>query len=575
MDNQTPIPLPYHVWQQDISNRVLSPDWHTSSNFFQSDLILRHFLRREISPDGFVYIYDKLDFLGDEAAGRLSYLAATADRHTPQLIKRNPYGETVNRIDFHPAYWAMVDIAVKSEMFRLKWFPPLRQRFQEELHRLGFAAGFLFSTAEAGVYCPLCMTDGAARLIDRYCSDEDKERLLPHIFTDNSSELYTGAMFLTEKTGGSDVGANRTLAQWYREDYYALNGEKWFCSNVNAQVIFALARTNVSVSGTAGLSLFLVEPYLADGRSNPIEIVRLKDKLGVRSMASAECLLQNTLGKIVGEAGQGFKLMADMINLSRIYNSVSAIGLTRRALAECYQFLTYRTTFGSPALQHALIRLKLWELGAKYAANFYLTMHTVKVLDLADNGRQRAAQLLRLLTPMLKKITAENAVYSIRECMELMGGMGYIEDSIMPRLLRDALVLPIWEGASNIMILDMLRAAHKSEAVQVICEDIYDIFYKNGQLELIESHLQPLVRLSKQLQHYQERDLIEATAQKLFERLTILYQIALLFHYNDSQSNDWIRPALDYYLYALQADSFAQPQVPTQEIIENLMGWKF
>lgn len=559
---------------QDSDNRVLDADFRASSNFFQSDRLLRHFLHREVSPDAFVYMYDKLDVLGQEAAGRLSDLAATADRHTPQLIKRNHHGENIDRIDFHPAYWEMIQMAVRAEIFRVKWYPPLRHRFQEELHRLSFAAGFLFSTAEAGVYCPLCMTDGAARLIDRYCLVADKDRLLPFIFTDNAAQLFTGAMFLTEKAGGSDVGANRVLAQWETEDYYSLNGEKWFCSNVNAQIIFALARTNADISGTAGLSLFLVEPCLSNGNKNQIEIVRLKDKLGVRSMASAECIFHNTQGKIVGKEGEGFKLMADMINLSRIYNSVSAVGLTRRALIESYQFLKYRHTFGKPALSHALIRLKLWELGAKYAANFYMTMHTIKVLDLADNGHQRAGQLLRLLTPMLKKTTAANAVYSIRENMELMGGLGYIEDGIMPRLLRDALVLPIWEGAGNIMTLDMLRATHKSEAIQIICEDIYDIFYKNEQHELIETHLQPLVRFARQLQQYQEKDLIETAASKLFEQLTILYQIALLLHYNDPQSNIWIKPALDYFRHALRADSLDLPKLPSIETIENLMGWK-
>lgn len=184
--------------------------------------------------------------------------------------------------------------------------------------------------SEGGLPCPLCMTDGAARLIDCYCEPENRERLLHHIYTDSADELYTGAMFLTEKAGGSDVGANLVTATHLEGKYYALNGEKWFCSNANAEIIFVLARTNPEVQGTRGLSIFLVEKNKPDGTKNTMEVVRLKDKLGVRSMASAECILQDLLGKLVGKEGEGFKLMADMINLSRLYNALVSLSEMRR-----------------------------------------------------------------------------------------------------------------------------------------------------------------------------------------------------------------------------------------------------
>src|SRR5439155_1761311 len=157
---------------------------------------------------------------------------------------------------------------------------------------------------------------------------------------------------------------------------------------------------------------------------------RLKDKLGVRSMASAECILTNTVGKLVGKEFEGFKVMVEMITLSRIYNSVGALACARRAMIEAYQFLSFRKTFGKTAVEHALIRTKLTELGSLFAADFYLVWRTVKSLELADSGNEREAQLLRLINPMTKKWSAETGVYIVRESMELMGGLGYIEDNV-------------------------------------------------------------------------------------------------------------------------------------------------
>lgn len=555
-----------------MSNQILDNNFIPYTNFFRHDLAFRHLLYRHLSPDAHQYMLPKLDHLGSQAANELTLMAATADRHTPQLNKRNHYGETVSQIEFHPAYWQMIDIAVQSEMFRVKWQPDLRQRFATEVHELGFAAGFLFSMAEAGVYCPLCMTDGVARLIDRYCTTEDKERLLPQIYTNKSADLYTGAMFLTEKAGGSDVGTNLVTATKQADGSYLLNGEKWFCSNANAQIIFALARTNPNVLGTKGLSIFLVEPTLPNGTKNTIDIVRLKDKLGVRSMASAECIFTNTTAKLVGAEGQGFKIMTDMINLSRLYNSVSAIGLTRRALVESYHFLRHRHTFGTAALNHALIRNKFWELGAKYLAHFYLTFHTIKTLDQADNHNPKATQLIRLLTPMLKKTTAQNAVYSIRECMELMGGLGYIEDGIMPRLMRDAMVLPIWEGAGNIMTLDMLRATLKSEGLAILNDEITNIYNTHGLEHIASTHLEPIMQLAHKLPTL-PANVCELTALYVFEQLTILYQLALLLHYTDPESEQWTKIATKYYLQQLSPNhNNVQPTIDPNEV-EMLMAW--
>jgi acyl-CoA dehydrogenase len=413
------------------------------------------------------------------------------------------------------------------------------------------------------------MTDGVARLLDRYADEEDQARLLPHIYTDQLEALYTGAMFLTEKAGGSDVGANLVRAEQIEGNMYRLNGEKWFCSNANAELIFALARTNEDVPGTRGLSIFLIEKYLPDGSRNAMDFIRLKDKLGVRSMASAEIVLTDTIGKRVGEEGQGFKIMADMVNLSRIYNATASIAFMRRALAEAYQFVVNRITFGKKLIEHALVRTKLHELGSLYVANFYLTWHAIRVLDRADNGDQEAQQLIRLLTPMVKKYTAETGVYLVRECMELMGGIGYIEDGVMPKLMRDMMVLPIWEGAGNIMVLDMLRALVKSDGLDVMLEGIQKQLKGTAYQGLLDELLALLKELPKL-----EREDQEATAKPFFERLTQLYMVGLLNQYRDEESQQWINPALDYWANQLIDPAMKIIKVPSRERVAALMAWR-
>ncbi|MGP8214169.1 MAG: acyl-CoA dehydrogenase family protein [Bacteroidia bacterium] len=565
---------PKQVTYPAHKNRVLKENFKTSANFYHSDKIFRNYLRHNISKEGLSYMHDKLEMQGKESAGRMNELSLTADKNGPQLIKRNPYGETTGELGFHPSYWELRKIAVQSEMFRVKWDPTLRKKFRGETHSLGFSTGYLFALSESGQYCPHCMTDGGARLVDLYCDEEDKKRILPHVYTTNSSELFTGAMFLTEKTGGSDVGANIVTATHDEGKYYLLNGEKWFCSNAGADFILVLARTDSSVTGTKGLSIFLVDKYLPDGTKNPIEIIRLKDKLGMRSMESAECMLTNTRGKLIGNEMGGFKLMIEMINISRLYNSVAALTCARRALIEAYQFLSFRKTFGKDALEHALIRTKLTELGSLHVANFYLVWRAIKALDLADSGNEREKQLFRMIVPMSKKWSAEAGVYITRESMELMGGLGYIEDTVIPKIMRDVMVMPIWEGSGNIIILDMIRAMVKSQGFEVLCEEISSSAGKNKQHgSWIAKELSVMAAFPKKLSTLPQ-DEMEATAKVFFEKLISLYQISLLVDALNDESSQWLVPAIDYLKSKYEPAVLKEQKPISPDEVRNLIAWE-
>ena len=559
----------------DPKNQVLTDDYKTSQNFYKSDLILRNYISRHFSEQAKQFLDVNLHQMGKVAATQMDELSQKADKNGPILKKRSKFGVDIDEIEFHPAYWELMDIAAESEMFYLKYHPDKREEFEGSRHQMGFALGQLYAMSELGQYCPHCMTDGAALLIEQFGDEEDQERLLPKLGAKTSDELFSGAMFLTEKSGGSDVGVNLCTAEHIEDKRYRLNGEKWFCSNVNADVIMALARTGPIEKGTRGLSLFLVEKKLSEEKRNPMEIVRLKDKLGVRSMASAEVRFMDTIGVRLGEEGQGFKVMAQMINISRNYNSVAALAGYRRALIESWQYLNHRKTFGKRAIEHALIREKFLELGSKYLADFLLVWRGLRAMDAVEIGNEREQHLLRIITPMAKWRSAENAVYSVRECMELMGGNGYIEGFVMPKLLRDVNVLPIWEGSGNIIVLDMLRAAEKSRGLEIVFEIIEEAAEKSTKYgSLLVKRLSEVQSIWKSIQKNDDRDRVEATAKPLFEQLIRQFRMALLIEEKtetDSQRFDF---ALQYL--AESFDNSVREEYPLGiKQIEELIGWEY
>lgn len=556
-------------------NKVLADDYRPSINFFKSDLILRSYLQRHLAESQRQYLSDKLVQMGELSAGIMNELSQQADQHVPVLKKRNELGQDIDSIEFHPAYWKLMDITAESEMFYLKYHPDKKEDFSGARHCMGFGLGQLYAMSELGQYCPHCMTDGAAYLIEQYGSENERKRLLSKLGARRGSELFSGAMFLTEKSGGSNVGANLCTADKIGGSRYRLNGEKWFCSNVNADVIMALARTGPIEKGTRGLSLFLVEKYLPNGNRNPMEIIRLKDKLGVRSMATAEVRFTDTVGKRLGEEGEGFKIMAQMINISRNYNSVGALAGNRRAIIESWQYLNHRKTFGKRAVEHALIREKFYELGSQYLADFVLVWRGLRAMDYAETGDEREQNLLRIITPMAKWRSAEQSVYTVRECMELMGGNGYIEDFVMPKLLRDVNVLPIWEGSGNIIVLDMIRAAKTSEGLKIVFEIIEEAAGESSDYgDLLADRFSQVKSTWKSIRKTDDRHKVEATAKLMFEQLIKLFQMALLIQEKEAADSSRFDIALQY-----MGDSFDQsPGVRNPlaiDDVEELIGWEY
>ncbi len=422
-------------------------------SYWDASPALRALLARRLPAAELLWAEPQLRTMGEIAAREVAPRAQVADRESPRLVTHTPAGERCNRVDYHPAYREMERIAYGSRMVSMKYDPAVIEAHGASLQIVPFALGYLFAMGEMSLYCPVCMTDGVARIVSRYGTPEQAARVVPRMGAPDAEQRWTGAMFLTERAGGSDVGANETTARRAADGTWLLTGQKWFCSNVDAQAVLVTARPEGAQSGTRGLETFLL---LAPG--NPgVEIERIKEKLGVRSMPTGEVRLADA----PAERLAGFEAALEMMNLSRLYNSVASVAVIGRALHEARWYVERRKAFGRPVIQHALAENTLLDLEAEHRAALGLTFEAVDALGRADRGDAAAARELRALIPLVKAVTGKLAVPCVSEAMEMIGGNAYIEESPLPRLLRDAQVLPIWEGTTNILVLDFLRVAKK------------------------------------------------------------------------------------------------------------------
>jgi alkylation response protein AidB-like acyl-CoA dehydrogenase len=277
-------------------------------------------------------------------------------------------------------------------------------------------------------------------------------------------------MFMTEQGAGSDIAATQTLARPdpAQPGLWLLSGDKWFCSNPDAALAMVLARVAGGAPGLKGVSLFLLPRRLDDGNLNNYRIVRLKDKLGTRSLASGEIRLDNAKAWLVGEPGRGFVQMADMVNNSRLSNGVRAAGLMRRAVSEALHVARNRKAFGTRLIDLPLMRRQLLKLVVPTEQARSMVFQTAQALQKADAGDAEAQRLVRILTPLIKFRACRDARRVTADAMEIRGGCGYVEEWIEPRLVRDSHLGSIWEGTSNIVALDVIRAILREDSLPVL-----------------------------------------------------------------------------------------------------------
>jgi alkylation response protein AidB-like acyl-CoA dehydrogenase len=441
-------------------------------NFFDEDENLRFALALRMAPADFERALPILREAGAVAGGELDRLARVAERNPPRLVQYDARGDRVDDIEYHPAYAEMERIAFgRFGLAAMSHRPGVLGWPGPAPHLLKYAISYLLIQSEFGLFCPVNMTDSLARVLHKFGGPALCERFLPGLTSTDMDTLLQGAMFMTEKAGGSDVGATETVAR-HEDGGWRLSGDKWFCSNVSAGLILTLARPAGAPAGTRGLGLFLVPKRLEDGRRNRYRINRLKDKLGTRDMASGEVTLDGAFAYQVGALEHGFVHMMEMVNSSRLSNAMRAAALTRRGLLEAQVHAAGRVAFGRPLDELPLMRETLLELTLDSESALAAVLHTGGVFDAADGGDAAAGRLLRILTPLIKLAICKRARWSTGEAMEARGGNGYIEDWVNPRLLRDAHLGSIWEGSSNVIALDVLRAIARDGAHEALFSDI-------------------------------------------------------------------------------------------------------
>lgn len=443
-------------------------------NFADADPALRALLDQVLDGDDRARIEPILDDVGQIAAGELDRLAALADAHPPVLRQYDPSGERIDEVDYHPAYRRLCELgfqryglAAMSHRAGVLGWPALVS------HVVKYALSYVFVQSEFGLACPLSMTDSAARILRMFGGRESFAAEIDALTSPTIDGLATGAMFMTEKQGGTDIAQTATEATDHGS-HWTLRGTKWFASNVSADVILTLAQVPGQGVGTRGLGMFMVPRRRPDGTRNSYRIDRLKDKLGARSMASGEVTLEDAYAVPVGELSRGFLQMAEMLNVSRLSNAMRACALMRRAVFESVQHTRQRIVFGKALFEQPLMRVTLLPLMLATEAALGLVLESAAQLDAADAGNESAQRLVRVLTPLAKYTICKQARTVTAEAMEIRGGNGYIEDWVNPRLVRDALLGSIWEGSSNVIALDVLRCLRREQAHHAVAETYLD-----------------------------------------------------------------------------------------------------
>ena len=439
----------------DPGARYIPPTDRT--DWYQPDEHLRWLARRAVGEELWPTAEAALQELGTLVPQTIEPLARTADRNPPVLRSYDARGQRIDEIEFHPAYRELEAAVLR--------FGAVHAAYATGWHGLSGRAPRTLITAmlylllesdQAVTGCPVGMMDAAARCLERN-DPALAARFVPGI-TDDTGHHLTVAMFLTEKAGGSDVGANETVATRADDGTWRLTGEKWFASCPHSDLILVLARPEGAPPGPRGLGLFLMPRVLDDGTRNTFIVHRLKEKFGTRAMASGEVGLRGAFAWQVGAIDRGLPQMMDMVNATRIGIATATAGAMRRSAFEALSHTHGRSTFGRRLDLHPLMRDTLAELVVDSVAGLTAAMGVAELADSADAGDIEAAAALRLLTPLFKMHGTERARICATEGMEARGGNGFIEDWPDARILRDVYVHAIWEGSGNVIALDVQRA---------------------------------------------------------------------------------------------------------------------
>jgi putative acyl-CoA dehydrogenase len=485
-------------------------------NLLQTDRVLREALIRENTG----WAVDELTVLGKTlGAPETIRLGFAANAYPPVLRAFDRYGHRIDEVEFHPAWHALLSLAIEAGLHSSPWAAP-----RPGAHVARAAGTFMLAQIESGVYCPIAMTYGAVPAL-RHAPAAAAE-WLPRIFKRQYDPRFRPAaekagvllgMAMTENQGGSDLRTNTTRAEFATNDgqrrLFRLTGQKWFMSAPMCDAFLVLAQAQ------GGLSCFLVPRFTRDGSRNAIHLLRLKDKLGNRSNASSEVEFTGAEGELVGEEGRGIPTIIEMSNYARLDCAIGSAALIRQAVAQAIHHASYRVAFQKKLIDQSLMTNVLADLALESEAATVLTMRLARAYDEDD---QAALIWRRVMTPAAKFWICKRAPLVAAEAMEVLGGSGYVEDCVMPRLYREVPVNSIWEGAGNIMCLDVLRALERmSGAAELLLGEIAEGARADKRLHILAS------RLERRLAGRDWQD--ESQARAVVRDLVLAMQATLLY----------------------------------------------
>ncbi|MDB5776129.1 MAG: putative acyl-CoA dehydrogenase [Herbaspirillum sp.] len=520
--------LPDHPRSSDFATHAVTnqPTPLAPYDLFASDLPLRQALARE----GGAWAAPEVAAFGRIAGGEMMALGVLANENKPKFKPFDRYGHRIDEVEFHPAYHRLMTLGTQHGVSNFNWRHP--DRIGANVARA--ALFYLHYQAEQGSCCPLTMT--YASVASLRLSPTLAQSWLPRV----TSGSYDGSaipawqkqgntigMGMTEKQGGSDVRANTTRAYPVGaagpDQLYELTGHKWFMSAPMCDAFLVLGRTD------AGISCFLTPKFAPDGALNAIRIQRLKEKLGDHSNASSEVELQGALGWMLGEDGRGINTILEMVALTRQDCALGSAALMRQALAQAIHHARGRAAFGKPLVQQPLMQNVLADLALESEAAMALSLRLARAIDASQRDPGEAA-FARLATAIGKYWICKRCAPFVNEAQECLGGAGYVEDSTLPRLYRQAPLNSIWEGSGNIQCLDVLRCL----AREPLSRDAFFAEFRDvqGHQPALDAALKEIVAALA------DTAAIEMRSRYIVERMALALQAALLIKAGDAQVSD-------------------------------------
>ncbi|WP_136254016.1 acyl-CoA dehydrogenase family protein [Onishia niordana] len=492
----------------DIVNQ---PPVSSDEDWLSDDLPLREALSRQAPA----WVPRRLAALGRAVGSqRLQALGEAANQHPPRLRLFDRHGRRLDEVEYHPAYHALM-----HEAFDHGWHAVAWQEEGRGGHQAHVAALYLLTQAEPGICCPLTMTHAAMPVL------RQKKRVMAHwgsrlltwgydprAHPSDDKTAVTLGMAMTEKQGGSDVRANTTYADVAGSDRNEawLSGHKWFCSAPMSDAFLTLAQTS------DGLGCFLVPRFQPDGSRNPIEIQRLKDKCGNRANASAEIEYRHAWAQPIGEPDRGIATILEMVQQTRLDAAVAPVGMMRQALREAWRYSSHRHAFGRPLAEQPLMRMVIADLALEVEAGVALGLRAASAFDGAASGHDHERALARLLPTLAKYWHNKRGPGFMAEAMECLGGIGYVEETPLARLYREAPVNSIWEGSGNVICLDVLRVmARHPESIEALMSELKAAHGQQADFDRALAELEHALTASDETMTLRARWLTQHMAQTL------------------------------------------------------------